>query len=279
MTFVWLASYPKSGNTWLRILLSNYLTSNGQEWRWDSPLRGPPSHLERHRFDEEMGIASGDIPADSFDSLRRQLHAQFVGRFPGTSFAKTHEAFFGPRDGLAMFPAEPASKAIYLVRNPLDIAASYAHHEHLTIDEAIEHLADPAAKAEYNDAFFAEHLGSWSTHVGGWTQQDQIETLIVRFEDLVSDAAESFGKIARFCGLEIDNQKVAQAIASSSFKRLQALEDESGFRALSDASRRFFRKGRSGGWRTELTAEQSKRIHSDHSEMMGRLAYRSHDDA
>ncbi|QFT78504.1 sulfotransferase domain-containing protein [Erythrobacter sp. THAF29] len=278
MTFVWLASYPKSGNTWLRILLSNYLSESGDGWRWDSPILGPPSHLERHEFDEAMGIASADMSDAGLDLLRRRLHAQFVSRFTGTSFTKTHEAFFSARDGLAMFPANAQSKAVYLVRNPLDIAASYAHHQNLPIDSVIDHLANPAAQVENSDTFFDEHIGNWSDHVEGWTQQDIIETLCIRYEDLLDDTFEIFSRIIRFCELEIQDDKVARTVTASSFERLRARERQSGFKALSDTSRPFFRTGRSGGWQTELTAKQSRRVYSDHGEMMQKFAYRARHD-
>ena len=143
MSFVWLASYPKSGNTWVRVFLSNYLSDTGDGWRWDEMLAGLPSHLNRFAFDEMMGIASADIGNAKLREYRRQYHRQLVDTVQGFGFAKVHEAFSDPQTGSAMFPANANARAIYLVRNPLDVASSFAHHQNRTIDQIIDALSDP----------------------------------------------------------------------------------------------------------------------------------------
>ena len=274
MTFVWLASYPKSGNTWLRILLSNYLTETGDSWDWHSPMIGPPSHLERHGFDEAMGVASADVASASIDRFRREHHAQFVRKFTGISFAKTHEAFLSRQDGQPMFPNDRDGKAIYLVRNPLDIAASYAHHEGSSIDRIIDRMGDCAAVTRNGDASFDEHLGSWSDHVAGWIDQPDIDVLVIRYEDLADNTHASFANIVRFCGLNEDAGKIDRAVSASQFSRLQSMERDQGFKALMDTSREFFRRGRTEGWRTELNARQVETIVTRHGRWMERLSYR-----
>ncbi|MGE5768306.1 MAG: sulfotransferase domain-containing protein, partial [Bacteroidota bacterium] len=93
------------------------------------------------------------------------------------------------------------------------------------------------------------------------------------YEDLLADPVDQFGRVARRFGIAKDAARIRKAVEFSSFKQLQTLEAEQGFVERSTHSERFFRSGRSGGWRDKLTAAQVKRIETDHAAQMKRFGY------
>ncbi|MBX2867818.1 MAG: sulfotransferase domain-containing protein, partial [Acidiferrobacterales bacterium] len=145
MTFIWLCSYPKSGNTWLRALLTSYLNDHRESQDSDRQLIGPSSHLTCHLFDETMGLNSSELTPQELDQYRYVFHKHFVQRFRGTTFTKVHESYLSRYSGHPMFPQDANCKAIYLIRNPLDIVPSYAHHDNSTLNEVIKHTKDSMA--------------------------------------------------------------------------------------------------------------------------------------
>lgn len=271
--FIWLVSYPKSGNTWVRILLNNYRLDANAPPVLDIPLLGDQQHLSRHLFDEATGLVSSELSEDELQQYRLLFHQQFVRKFDGISFAKVHEAY-RPQPGVSSaFPANAACKAVYLVRNPLDIVPSFAHHENVSSDRIIDHMADCSAVVRHSETAFDERLGSWSDHVSGWTRQDAIETLVVRYEDMLADPRAAFSRLILFSGLPLDSARLAKAINMSRFDRLQASERAIGFRERPFRASHFFRSGRSGAWRETLTARQVERIVADHSGIMQTVGY------
>lgn len=273
MSFVWLVSYPKSGSTWVRILLSNYLSEAGDGWKWGDPLIGPPSHLARHEFDEVMGVASSDIPRASLDRFRRRWHRLYVKRFSGTTFTKVHESYFSRFDAEPVFPADDGCRVVYLARNPLDLAGSFAHHESTSVARIVARMTDPDAQIPHGETFFDEHLGGWSEHVGDWTGQSALETLVVRYEDVVADTLGTLKRIIGFGGLEWDARKAGNAIEASRFDTLRRNEEALGFKGRPAAAKSFFRRGRPGGWRQELSPDLARRIVADHRVRMEHLGY------
>ena len=272
-SFTWLVSYPKSGNTWVRILLTNYRRNADEARELDRDMVGPASHLDRHRFDETMGLASADIPADLLTRFRREYHQRFSEQFAGATFTKVHEAYCVDAGTASVFPASPQCKVVYIIRNPLDIAPSFAHHDGCTIDQSIARMADPAATMNYGESFFSEHLGSWSDHVEGWTGQSDLNMMVLRYEDLLQKTDQSFADLAEFCGLEVDRARITRAVESSRFERLRQTEAEQGFGQKPAASKSFFRKGKAGSGMEELSPSQVERIKADHGAVMRRFGY------
>jgi len=163
--------------------------------------------------------------------------------------------------------------AIYVVRNPLDVAISYAHHLAISIDETIDLMKTKGAMTIPTEKNVHEVMGSWSQHVESWTGRPTQRLHIARYEDLLESPFKSFGAIAKFLGINAPRDRLDKAIKQSSFKVLKNQEKAKGFIERPKKAEAFFRKGEAGQWRRELTPEQVKRVVDDHREQMSRFGY------
>jgi hypothetical protein len=160
------------------------------------------------------------------------------------------------------------------VRNPLDVAISYAHHAGTSIDETIDTMAMADAETDGTDKAVYEVHGSWSQHVHSWTRNDNRALHVMRYEDLIAEPDKSFAALARHLLIGFTDSQLQTAIAHSSFARLKAQEEANGFRERHPkATADFFREGRPGQWKTALTSGQVARIVRDHGEQMRRFGY------
>ena len=287
---IWLASYPKSGNTWLRAVLTNYLHDDGAPFSINA-LVGVPRN-GRVVFDEYLGLDSADMTDDEIARHLPRFREVLAERIsPSRSrsgrllpeqrlrrnqpaFVKTHEAYRLP-GASARFP-QAAGGVVYLVRNPLDVACSYAHHQNWSLDRITRWMDDPTAELGISGGIFEllpEPMTTWSGHVTGWTEQTDLPLHVARYEDLLADPQAGFGKIVRFAGLAWDDRRLGRAIKHSTFSRLQAQERESGFSEKQPTAPSFFRVGVAGSWRTALTPTQVREIVDAHGEVMARFAY------
>jgi hypothetical protein len=265
---LWLASYPKSGNTWLRAFLHNFLRNPDQPHDINRLMEftaGESQTVLYQKFDPRPWT---DYTPEDVAKLRPLVHRELTRAFPDTVFAKTHNALMEDR-GFPLVTMEVTAGAIYVVRNPLDVVISYAHHLAISIDETITLLATrgamtiPTAKTVY------EVMGSWTQHVESWTGRPNPRLHVVRYEDMLQSPTKTFGGIARFLGIEPKRERLEKAIKQSSFKVL-ATQEKIERPAKADA---FFRKGEAGQWRRDLTPDQVRRVVADHREQMARFGY------
>lgn len=270
----WLASYPKSGNTWMRALLTNYWHTG------DGPadinaFTACPLASDRALFDEMMGVESSDLIPEEIARYRPTFLAHLAVESDTTLYIKVHDAWGRNIHGVALFPPTVTAGAIYLVRNPLDVALSYAHHNQCSVERAIDLMADQQHGLSLNDIHsqLPQHLGAWSEHVQSWLISSGIDVLIVRYEDLLARTAEIFEDVLRYLGQPIDHERVRRAVMFSAFDRLQAQERVSGFQEKQPTAPSFFRSGRAGEGREVLTETQVKRIIDRHGPVMEQLKY------
>ncbi len=167
------------------------------------------------------------------------------------------------------------SGAIYVVRNPLDVASSSADFMGTGLDQAItlmatDYLEMPHDPERNNVSIFS---GSWSQHVASWTGRTNERLHVVRYEDMVDKPSATFASVARFLGLKTSRQRLLRAIRNSSFRTLQSQESAGGFKERSEHQKKFFRRGKAGGWKDELSESQVQRICEAHGEQMKRFGY------
>jgi hypothetical protein len=195
MGMVWLASYPKSGNTWVRFLLANY-------------FGGPV----RHSAQVETLIPDLEKIEDPTPLIRQ----------PGRFLVKTHTLFDLQRC------REHTERAVYIVRHPKDVLLSNLNYRHLIspptsqpVDE--RYIRDFIALGG-DRHWLSLGFGSLRQHVESWLDRFTHPGLLVRYEDLKANPAAILGDILAFLGQPADPDRVAAAVAHSSFDQMRAME-------------------------------------------------------
>jgi hypothetical protein len=189
---------------------------------------------------------------------------------------KTHHAVCS-QDGIPLIPARMTRGALYIIRDPRDVAISFAKHLGESIDFTIDLMGNANASLQ-TDASMEKtrtfhYLNTWSYHVRSWTRDTGFNTGVVKYEDLVTDTENVFRQILPCLGFhEIDEQALQFAIEQTSFSNLRRQEDESGF-IERGKQERFFDKGQVGRWRDVLTDEQVRKIEEAHHEVMEEFGY------
>jgi hypothetical protein len=206
-------------------------------------------------------------------AARPQVQKQLAERNQHQSiFLKTHSAVV-QYEGAPQINSEVTRGAIYVVRNPLDVACSFAPYFGTSIDEAIRRMGTTDFHIDSVDAYFAELTGSWSVNVGSWTTTADIPTLVLRYEDLLSDPIRAFKAFVRHAAIPAPPPLIRRAANLSSFASLREQEAKGSFPSLRASSGQFFRAGKAGQWRRTLSTAQVDRIAADHEEQMKRFGY------
>ncbi len=273
---LWLASYPKSGNTWLRLFLTNLLRNDDEPADINEP-EATPIASARGIIDDEAGIETSDMTMAEIEQLRPLVYEQLVAQAEEPLLMKVHDAWTLLPDGTPLLSAQATRGAIYIIRNPLDVVISAANFNGTDIDTAITCLADMEAKLARGKKKLPDQLQqrllSWSGHVLSWVDSSQVPVHILRYEDMSQDPLSAFTGAARFAGLDFDQERIPKAIRFSSFEELHRQELAKGFKEKSAKQEFFFRKGKAGGWRNVLRRDQIDRIIADHGSVMERFGY------
>lgn len=269
---LWLASYPKSGNTWLRAFIHNLMLNPKApvDINEMNSLTTGDSLVQWYRhLDPRPPLAWS---REEVAKMRRGAQLAMIASKPETVIVKTHNALLAPH-GQPIIQMDLTAGAIYVVRNPLDLVISLADHYGVDIDQAIEVMNDPnnGGLADGNIVF--EIHSSWSNHVHSWTHRRHPGLLVVRYEDMLQKPLHAFGAITRFMGLKPSRERLERAIELSSFKNLRAQEEAKGFREKSERGTSFFRVGKAGQWREKLTNAQIDRVVEHHHAEMRRFGY------
>ncbi|MDI1290919.1 MAG: sulfotransferase domain-containing protein, partial [bacterium] len=270
---VWLASYPKSGNTWVRAIVTA-LGTHPELFGVDHLSSGAqPNHLSA-----ALGLYGLD-PRWLSDPENERLRAALADRLgEGTVplLRKTHERYRPGPAGREPFPSAATRAAILVVRDPRDVACSAAAFFDISVDEAISAMSREGGDLLPNTAraVTAQPWGSWSSHACSWLAENvPFPVHVVRYEDLAAGAVATLLPVFTSIGLECTETDLAAAVERARFDRLQESEAERGFRGTHPRTEQFFRRGVEGGWRDDLSDAQAARIEDEHAELMARLGY------
>lgn len=270
-SLVWLASYPKSGNTWLRAFLANYFIESDEPVSINEMQKVSFGDVSRPSYAELAGGNPDRLPIQALMKVRH-AHLSRIAAGAPVNFVKTHYAH-AKIGGAWAIPAELTKCAIYLVRDPLDMLISYADHWGLSPERAAMNIASPQNNIPPSPKTVAQFLGTWSEHVRGWTRTRDFRVLVLRYEDLLAAPEENFARVLRHIGAPMDEEALAQAVFFSSFDMLAGQEAEQGFTERGPAQERFFRQGTAGQGRALLPPEVVERVERDHGQAMKRHGY------
>ena len=280
---IWIASYPKSGNTWIRSFLSTYLYSNEENQVFQN--------LKRIMSFPSLSQFKGIFEIDSFtkDELKDKKKADKrkfeISKYwisaqkkinlnnKEITFLKTHN-FGGTLEGNDFTNSENTLGVIYLVRDPRSVAVSNAYHNNISLDEAIKDLLDEKIIAT-NDGNLLEFRSSWRVNYLSWKKR-KYPKIIIRYEDLHLDPFENFKKILIFINsfkkIEIEDSKIEKSVNECKFEKLSKLEQSIGFDEQLKG-RTFFRKGSIDEWKSKLNSEQINKIEESFYDEMKELKY------
>jgi len=270
----WLASYPKSGNTWFRAFLCNLRADQNAPIDINEIETGSIASA-RGWIDEVLGFDTSDLLADEVERLRPFVY-QWCATYDEVSYHKIHDAYTFVAEGEPLVSREGTRGALYIVRNPLDVAHSLANHMSCSIDEAIARMGDESFRFSGRAAFFGQvrqRVGSWSSHVASWTECTDIDCEVIRYEDMLADPFATFSRAAHFLELPSDPDRLHKAIRFASFEELSRQEAAHGFVERPPNASAFFRRGTAGSWTEELTPAQVRRVIDDHGAMMSAHGY------
>ena len=264
---IWLASFPKSGNTWMRALLGNYL------------LKDPPDINTLHRF------STADVRQDFFDraagrpfqarsmdewlAMRAKVLPAIAASKPGHHFVKTHSRV-ARLGGYNLIMPEVTGAAIYILRNPFDVLPSYARHLNMTPDDALARMLDPD-HMNSTPTGIVEVIGRWDDHIASWLDAPGLAPHTIRYEDLLADTEAETRRLFQFLGMPVQDGQLRRAIRAASFDSLKKQEQKKGFKERPQGMKAFFATGTSGGWREALTPEQVGRIRAEFLPMLERF--------
>lgn len=256
----WLASYPKSGNTWVRLLLNAYIYGNNDY--------------------NNMTVVTGDVSSYYYDSLspiKDLTREQSILLRPatllhmlakGADIVKTHNAN-NQLLGVELIPDILTKRAIYIVRDPRDIVISNANHFGTDIDKTIDKLNDPCLGLDNEPTL--SYLNTWQNHVKSW-ENSTFPTLIIKYEDLWLDTDKELSKILKFIDIEPETERLKTAIELCKFERMRDKENVEPFKEKSKYQETFFNTCGSN-WKNVLTKRQSAEIEGNCIEVMLKYEY------
>jgi len=268
---VWLASYPKSGNTWFRAFITALLNDGEVDI---NDMKTDGIFASRTIFENLTDLDSTYLSDEEVKILLPHVFNQLNNiSIKSTNFIKVHDAYTFNSKHQPIIPTESTRCAIYIIRNPLDMAASLANHNVTSITAAIETLNNPAATLLKNDKFnshpqFKQLMLDWSNHVKSWTTYLPFPVLVVRYEDLQKNTFETFKNAVAFMKIVVSDEQITTAIAASNFNTLKQIETTKGFKERPKNTPSFFREGKTGNYKNELTDEQIQLIVAHHKIMM-----------
>ncbi len=269
---VWLASYPKSGNTWLRLFLFNYLLNGEKPAPINQAHKIGPGDADAVAYRKAAaGFADLNDP-ETIMKLRPKVLSGYSENGADVNFVKTHHANVITL-GKPVIAPELTRSAIYILRNPLDMAVSFAHHYGLTTEKTAEAIGNPTHAIHGDSNLVHQFIGNWSKHVKSWTRAKRFKVCILRYEDMLVDPHVGFAKALKSIGAPVDEQRLDKAVRFSSFRELKQQEETHGFVEQSRNSKTFFRSGMAGEGLKSLPQPAIDKIIEDHGDLMRKYGY------
>tara|TARA_B100000902_G_scaffold349196_1_gene357607 strand:+ start:308 stop:1159 length:852 start_codon:yes stop_codon:yes gene_type:complete len=280
---IWLASYPKSGNTYVRAFLSAYYFSDNGEFDF-SQISSIDQFPHEKFFKEKVNNISE--ASKQWLPIQREINKDKKIRF-----FKTH-SFLGNYQGNQFTSPETTLGAIYIVRDPRNVLTSLKNHYSFDDDNALKMIMDKTRSLMSNNGSHASltYISSWAENYLSWFRNKQFRRLFVKYEDLISNKYETFRDIVVFTNTlmnkveGVNKSKLQKAIESTNFDILKKKEmnetfdgSESSFKNWrkfhSENKNLFFNLGPDNDWKKILTTKISNQIEISFEKEMKELSY------
>lgn len=274
---VWIASYPKSGNTWMRFFIKSYLNNSNKKFSLNNHI---DDTVVIETFPTERKFGELKINYQDFNDIAKNwvdLQSS-INLNNKINYLKTHNAMCTINNH-KFTNIENTLGSIHIVRDPRDILVSYSNYLNEHVDETLKTmLSDHSYEAgEFkNNIYKKSIIGSWSSHYNSWKSYKSRDTIIIKYEDMVHNTYDTFLRVLNYLkkitNLEINEKKMIDAINQISFKNLKNLELTEGFKENSSINP-FFRTGIVGEWKKKLSKEQVRKIEKAFKIEMKELGY------
>ena len=276
---IWLASYPKSGNTWLRMFLKSYFQKPGTKFALNQEVL---DNFRSHGFPDLEILKHLKINFKKFEEIAKNWETMqdYINLNNKTNFLKTHNSMctVGPYK----FTTHKNTKGgIYLIRDPRDVLISYSSHLGKSYEDTFKIMSSSDSNespplSNKDDSYEKTLLGSWADHYNSWKSYKSSKILIIKYEDMVLQNYDTFKKIINYLNeidnTEVDEEKLNRALKQTEFKELQDMEKKHGFSEKLEGEL-FFRKGKTGNWKEELPKNYINKIEKAFYREMVELGY------
>jgi len=277
--FIWLSSYPKSGNTFVRSLLSSYFFSEDGNFDF-SMLKYIPQFPSAKLFEKlDINIK------DEKEVVRNYLAAQKTINKKGVvQFLKTHSYLFDIENN-PFTSLDYSLGVIYIVRDPRNVVTSFSNHNQISNQKALDIITNSHIYATLKKDDIIVYSGTWASHFNSWKPfREKNIYLLIKYEDLIKDTEKALYSILDFIfklgkkNLIIDKKKFINTINSTSFEKLQNLEEKNGFKESitneeTGKKSKFFYKGPENDWKKRLEPDLQKKIELIFQKEMIELKY------
>ena len=281
---IWLASYPKSGNTLVRALLSSYFFS--KDGIFNFKLIKYIKQFPNAGLFENLGI---DIENDK-EVVKNYIKVQeSINQKNSIQFLKTHSYLFNI-DNNPFTDLNNTLGAIYIVRDPRNVVTSNAHHYNISIEESLLRMTSSVhyggdIKSKHEADRAKVYLGSWSSNFNSWKSFESVgKYLLIKYEELISNREETLLKILKYIhklkkiNFVPDNKKLKNIIESTTFEKMKSEEEKSGFsesKTILKTGKKipFFNLGPKNKWENILEPKIIKKIENSFNVEMKELGY------
>lgn len=274
---IWIASYPKSGNTWLRLLLSDYLYGDYNK-KFDIQIIKKISQFPEGKHFVNI-IEKNQIELSKFKDInftakywlkaQDELISKNKKKF---LFLKTHAAF-GNLNNYNFTDRSRTAAVFYVVRHPFDVLPSISNHYNESLDESFKYFFSSEMLYMRIDSeeikYVGGMVGSWQQNFQSWLSvKDYLNVKIIKYENLQKDTYKTFLEclnfIKQFYDIEINEEKIKKTIERTNFSNLQKIDAEGKFseaKKTKDGKKiKFFNVGKSGYGKKMLTEKMVEEI-------------------
>ena len=276
---IWLASYPKSGNTLVRSLLSSYIFSKDGNFNFEI-LKNIKQFPDNSLF-KRIGV---DINNEE-EMYKNYINSQkiFYDK-KSIRFLKTHSCFVN-REGFRFTDGHNTLGVIYIVRDPRNIVTSHSHHFQQSVKKSSENLLSHQYLGKESPIHCTTYVGSWKYHYISWKVFEKYNRyLLIKYEDLVNDTEKTFIKILKFIArlgkvkFTLDNEKFNNTLKTTSFDKMKKLEDKETFaeakvNASTGEKIKFFNLGVKNDWKKLLDVKIKNSLEKELTNEMKELNY------
>ncbi len=283
---IWLASYPKSGNTWLRFLIMSLILKDKEEINLDQ-LSGIKQFPSSHQYNK---LNVNEINYSNLNDISNYwIETQkIINSDKSIKFFKTHNALCKINNNI-FTDLNNTLGVIYIVRDPRNVVSSINnHYHHIDLEFSKNFIFDEKkgimkkSKVDINNDYaLPQIIGSWKTHYNSWKNMKK-NYLLIKYENLIINPKKEFKKVTDYLeelmGLNFSEKLIDKAIKLSSFDRLQSLEEKKGFSESvvdpnSGIRKKFFNLGPKNNWREKLNKKISNEIEKKFENEMIELGY------